>query len=754
MIKRKNILPFITAACLALSACTAEPAESVSGESTQTTAETTAPISTAPALLDPDGAAKRLTGGVIADVGEYENKCTVTVDGAVGQAEINGDGAVYENGNIVITSGGEYTLSGTLPDGMIYIEAPDEYIRLVLDGLHVTNSKGAALYCYKGEVLTVKLADGSENTLADSEDYTYEGANESASDNQPDSAFFSKADIIFTGGGSLSVTGNFGGGIGCKDAIVFEGGNVSVTAEETAVMGKDSVSVTGGALDLQSGGDGIKTNNDEIGDVLISGGSVKISSKDSGVIADGTFCMTGGELDVVSDNNGIKGCAMIAVTGGAVSVDAAGDGMKTDLENEGDIALSGGSIAIKAKEDGVQADRTLEITGGAVSITTSGSGEDSSKGIKCDGAMNISNAALTLDTADHAVHSEGALTIDSGALDIRSSGGKGISSHGNLTVNGGRIVVSEATEGIESKSLFTVNGGEISITASEDGINTGSSDSGETADGHDVSITGGYVYVNAAGDGIDSNGSISISGGTVIVCGPTSSANGILDCGEKDGKITVTGGFLAAMGTVGMMSTPESGYVGSRNLGGNAGDEMCVTDADGKVVAAVKLPKKADAVMISNNGSGDGLSLYIGGSYSGEYNSDGYAAGGSYSGGTAVELTVLAAGGGYGGGKWSDKEIDELDGQRPEGFGGQFSEGQFPENGGQRPDRTPPEGFNGELPEGTPPEGFNGELPEGTPPEGFGGELPEGTPPDGFGGEIPDGAPADGVDSNLPEQTA
>ena len=44
-----------------------------------------------------------------------------------------------------------------------------------------------------------------------------------------------------------------------------------------------------------------------------------------------------------------------------------------------------------------------------------------------------------------------------------------------------------------------------------------------------ITITGGEIHVNASGDGLDSNGDIEISGGTVYVYGPTSSGNGSLD---------------------------------------------------------------------------------------------------------------------------------------------------------------------------------------------------------------------------------
>jgi phage baseplate assembly protein gpV len=68
-----------------------------------------------------------------------------------------------------------------------------------------------------------------------------------------------------------------------------------------------------------------------------------------------------------------------------------------------------------------------------------------------------------------------------------------------------------------------------------------------------VDVTGGSLTINAQGDGLDSNGNASISGGTVVVNGPTNSGNGALDV---NGELTVTGGRVAAAGSAGMVVTP------------------------------------------------------------------------------------------------------------------------------------------------------------------------------------------------------
>lgn len=69
-----------------------------------------------------------------------------------------------------------------------------------------------------------------------------------------------------------------------------------------------------------------------------------------------------------------------------------------------------------------------------------------------------------------------------------------------------------------------------------------------------LSIKGGNVYVNAEGDGLDSNGSISMTGGTVMVSGPTNAGNGALD---YNGTFDISGGTLIAAGSAGMAQAPS-----------------------------------------------------------------------------------------------------------------------------------------------------------------------------------------------------
>ncbi len=67
-------------------------------------------------------------------------------------------------------------------------------------------------------------------------------------------------------------------------------------------------------------------------------------------------------------------------------------------------------------------------------------------------------------------------------------------------------------------------------------------------------INGGTILVEAAGDGIDVNGAIEMTGGIVLVNGPTEQMNGALD---YDASFVPAGGMIVAAGSSGMAQAPS-----------------------------------------------------------------------------------------------------------------------------------------------------------------------------------------------------
>lgn len=487
----------------------------------------------------------------------FSSECTVTFGEAV---SIQGAGAWFENGCLSLTEGGIYNLSGTLEDGMIYIDS-NEPVRLVLNGISVENPDGAAVFCKRGE-LSVEAAEGTENFFADG-DYSYKRSFESSVEKIPNAAFFTGDKLKFCGEGSITVT---------------------------------------------------------------SGSKTGVFSEKELFIAD---CA----LSVSAEKSGIKSGSGIFAENAVIDVKSAGDCVKTDGERTGRVELVSSDVRLASEQDGIQADGLLTLSGGTLTVKTTGDTENdpdlSSKGIKA-GELFVSDCAVKIDSTDHAVRTDGAATVDSGSLTLNSVCGKGISAKGELNINGGEICILNSTEGLESKSALNINGGRTSIISTDDGINAG----GE--DGCAISINGGSVYIDAAGDGLDSNGDINVTGGTVVVFGPVSDRDGALDCGDNGNSINVSGGLLLALGSTGMMKTPEKNFLGSTSLNAAAGDTVTIADSAGNIVISALLPKTARGVVFGGGADCSELRIIKGGTLSGTRDALGLLTDGTISGGEAA----------------------------------------------------------------------------------------------------------------------
>jgi hypothetical protein len=192
------------------------------------------------------------------------------------------------------------------------------------------------------------------------------------------------------------------------------------------------------------------------------------------------------------------------------------------IVSKDDLVVTGGTFALAAAADALQgkdcvkiADGNFNINAGDDAIVSTNTDEPQSAGfVSLDGGM------LTISAVDDALHAE---TI--------------------LRVAGGAVNVTACEEGFEAVQVW-VQGGEHIINATDDGINA----AGEARDDFLIDISGGTLDVTAGGDGIDSNDSLTQSGGTVTVNGPTSFDDGALDAPSA----TITGGTMLALGSAGM----------------------------------------------------------------------------------------------------------------------------------------------------------------------------------------------------------
>ena len=202
------------------------------------------------------------------------------------------------------------------------------------------------------------------------------------------------------------------------------------------------------------------------------------------------------------------------------------------IYSKDDVKILGdGTLNITSDLDGIFVNNDLEIESGTITIT---SGDD---GIVGDDSILITGGTITVSSAGDSIKSDGIITIESGTLDLTSED-DGIHADGMIEINNGKINI-KALEGIEA-TYVKINGGTITISASDDGINATNKSTDYSVK---VEINGGDLTINMGQgdtDGIDSNGDLTITGGTINVTGQSAF--------DYDGTLTHTGGTLIING--------------------------------------------------------------------------------------------------------------------------------------------------------------------------------------------------------------
>ncbi|MDO4404313.1 MAG: carbohydrate-binding domain-containing protein [Atopobiaceae bacterium] len=429
---------------------------------------------------------------------------------------VAGSGYAIQGTELTISKAGVYELTGSCANGSIVVGGSLDNVTLVLGDLSLTATDTAPIVIKKSSNVTIHLEGSS--TLTDAEDASTEETNSS-----------------------------------------FEGAAIKVKSGSAVTFcGDGTLTVNGSA---KNGIKGAATSS-----LTFLQGTYNVSSANNGIAADGSILISGGSYTITGDNDGIK------------SVPEA-----DDADSAGNITITGGSFDIDVDGDGIQAEHELSISGGTFAIKTldgyQGASFDkdtmSCKGLKASGdredvenIITVTGGSFVLDTADDAVHSDEYLTVTGGSFDI-NTGDDGMHADTSLILGteGGTVdrdpyvVVTNSYEGLEAGTVY-VYSGSYNVTSSDDGINAagGSSDGANPGGGGDnfnpgggrpggggfpggnmrpfadeetegasldaqaasdycIYLYGGNVYVNAYGDGLDSNGNIVLNGGNIEVWG-------------------------------------------------------------------------------------------------------------------------------------------------------------------------------------------------------------------------------------------
>lgn len=489
------------------------------------------------------------------------------------------DGVTVEDGTLTITKAGTYKLSGEY-QGQIKVETADsDAVRLVLDNANITNSSGAALNVVNADEVILYSASGTTNTISDGADYTATG------EDDPDAVVYSKADLTIAGEGTLKVNGNHEDGIHTSDGLVIASGTLEVNAANTGIKGKDYVDILGGTINVTAQQDGIKSTNDTDegqGWTRLSNGTVTVNAGDDGFKASRVVEISGGSLTVEQSDEGIE-AQYINVSGGDVNVTSADDGMNASL-----------------KTSNSESTDSSENTSDAANQQQNNQQQGSLPGGQQSGTSNQQQQGMGQPPAMSGTSQDG----------TSQNGASGTAQQQNNTQNQGNQNMGQppampggnAQDGT-SQNGTTGTGQQGMGQPPQGGMPGGGGGTFEVIDAA-INVSGGHVTVNAEGDGIDSNGVTTLSGGTLIVNGPSQGGNAALD---TNGDLLLNGATVLSGSTADMFEAPStnstSGYLKLTNSSGfEQGSTVQVADSSGKVVANYKVTKSnVQLVLVSSS---------------------------------------------------------------------------------------------------------------------------------------------------------
>ena len=517
-----------------------------------------------------------------------DNKTVITSDFNITTA----DGAFSVDGNVYkITQAGTYELSGSLSDGMIYVDSEGD-VELDLNGVSISSSTNSPIYAVNVDNLKIKANENTYNEIIDNRVQTL-------TDTLGTASIYSESDLKIVGKGSLYVSGLYNNGIHTKDDLDIKNVTLNVKAYNNAIKGNDSINIeSGNIIAISTGGDGLKTTSSDV------------SSKGN---QRGTVNISGGVIDIYACEDGIDSSYDVEISGDAVvniytstyssysSTHATSSSKEMYLRlsnsyysssyrysaylynNDGtykwvDLSYAGMQSTSFGNNNrpGAQTNSyyyyKFDLPTGYTNIAfyrfSSSQTENSTtnySSVTSGGTINtnknmyqitsISGTKISGDWSTYStsnneysakgIKSDNEINVNGGSITISSTDDalhanygltleNGSTGLGNINLNGGNIVITAGDDGMHADGILTINDGIINIVNSHEGL-----------EGNQIYIKGGKTYVYGNDDGVNATSGakttlVDVSGGTLDVTVGSGDTDGI----DSNGSYNQSGGFV------------------------------------------------------------------------------------------------------------------------------------------------------------------------------------------------------------------
>lgn len=431
---------------------------------------------------------------------------------------------------LLITEGGDYTLSGTL-FGDITVNS-EEKVKIRLAGVTITSYTTSCIYFENADRAYITIEDGTENSLV-------------ANDCER-GAVYSKDNLEIKGGGMLNIVSNAGNGIKASDNLTIEDGNINITASDDGIHVNDTFKMKDGNIKADVSGDGIDSESI----VNISGGSIDVKTNLEPTNAD--------EMNNISETQGFRHQSEET----SAEFESSSKGIKADWM----MVVSGGNITVNSTDHSIHCASDIEITGGKFALNSKyGKGISGHGNVIVDGkdtVIDVQNSTEGIESKNIVMINDGTIRIIASDDGINGGGTQGMNfgMPGNIgdrpendesrpnrqtKENDGKMLEGRPPQIDGENSLK--NGDNMppsDFMPTENMEPRGNADfmHGGMSDRNlkDVLIiNGGDIEVKADDDCLDANGNMILNSGTIKASEPNGTITGVTAVLDADGTITI-----------------------------------------------------------------------------------------------------------------------------------------------------------------------------------------------------------------------